>query len=148
MEVVRNLIVPCRNAIVKLIMFTEWISGASLANGYAHIALWSSFILFKKWLNRYDVCWKQMEFVCARGNHEELEFFLLLFLVLCDSEISWLSIFFSFFLNRKSPELEIVEYFVWDIEINVVVISQYIIISLITSLSLFVEKRRTIIDIN
>lgn len=63
-------------------------------------------------------------FVCARGNHEELEFFfLLLFLVLCDSEISWLSIFFSFFLNRKSPELEIVEYFVWDIEINVVVIS-------------------------
>ena len=48
----------------------------------------------------------------------------------------------------KSPELEIVEYFVWDIEINVVVISQYIIISLITSLSLFVEKRRTIIDIN
>lgn len=50
MEVVRNLIVPCRvmNAIVKLIMFTEWISGASLANGYAHIALWSSFILFKK----------------------------------------------------------------------------------------------------
>lgn len=48
MEVVRNLIVPCRNAIVELIMFTEWISGASLANGYAHIALWSSFILFKK----------------------------------------------------------------------------------------------------
>ena len=38
MAVVRNLIVPCRNAIVKLTMFTQWISGASLANGYAHIA--------------------------------------------------------------------------------------------------------------
>lgn len=39
MEVVRNLIIPCRNANVKLIMFTEWINGVSLANGYAHIAL-------------------------------------------------------------------------------------------------------------
>lgn len=39
--------------------------------------------------------------VCARGNHEELEFFLLLFLVLCDSEISWLSIFFSFFFKSE-----------------------------------------------
>lgn len=48
MAVVRNLIVPCRNAIVKLIIFTEWISEASLANGYANLALWSSFILFKK----------------------------------------------------------------------------------------------------